>query len=1188
MRSDPVRPGLMVIHGNRPEVLRDLLVTWMHRYPLAPLATETILVQSNGIAQWLKIALARDEAQGGCGISAGIEVLLPAKFLWRTYRAVLGTHAVPEVSALDKQPLTWRLMRLIPQLLKRPGFETLRRFLADDPECRRRLQLAQRLSDIFDQYQVYRADWLEDWAAGHDRLSRLGMADGPPIPEQERWQADLWRAVVADVGDAAASSRGGVHRRFVRELNEASTPPAGLPERVIVFGISSMPAQALEALSAIARHAQVLLCVHNPCRHHWSDIVADKDLARQVYRRQQRRPGMPADLDDDALHQHAHPLLAAWGRQGRDYIALLDRHDEPGHYRSHVGEVTGDRIDLFEESDASSLLRQLQDDILDLRPLRETRLQWPEVDVARDTSLRMHSVHSTQREVEVLHDQLLARFDADPDLRARDIIVMTPDMNAYAPYIDAVFGLPGRDDVRHIPYAVSDQGQRGHDPLHIALEHLLHLPDSRWAVSEIMDLLDVAPVRQRFGIADADVALLHRWIEGSGIRWGLDGSQRERLGLPAADEANSWQFGLRRMLLGFAVGRGEAWDGIEPYDEIGGLDAAAIGPMWSLIRTLAEAADTLAQPATPDEWVERLSALVDDCFAMQDAREQGQRAEWLRQLDVWRDDCVTGGLTQALPLTVVREAWLSGLDSGGLNQRFLSGAVSFCTLMPMRAIPFKVVCLLGMNDKDFPRQVDQVDFDLMQYDYRPGDRSRREDDRYLLLEALLSAREQLYISWVGRNPRDNAELPPSVLIGQLRDHLDAGWRLAQSSGSVSAALTREHPLQPFSRRYFPERAGRGMDEWFTYSPAWRAMHEASENVAVQRPDDDMLSAPEVDQPIGLLDLDSFIKQPVDAFFRDRLKVRFQDEKLVSADDEAFALDGLAAYGIQQSLCDRLLPQVEAGLRGEALHQAIDHGIARLRAAGTLPSAAFGELSAQTLAHPAQRALDAYAALVDEWGEPAAMPVSFEYVEPQTGISLSDSISGIRHDAEGRRACLYLDAGKLHRGSRFRWDRLARYWVRHLALQQLGRPAMSIIVGQTGAVTLPAMPVHEAREALDRIVVLRQDGLARPLPVACRSAFAWLDALRDQAARSGGDASSDKAQADARAAAQTEYEGGHNRDGEVARSVALKRAYPRFDALVHAGFEQYARALYGPLHEQISRKPVTTPTSASQMDGDRHA
>ena len=438
----PLQPGLMVLHGNRPEDLRALLVAWLRRHPLAPLESEVVLVQSNGIAQWLKLALAADPAHpagGGLGITAAMDLQLPAQFLWRAYRAVLGRDSVPERSPLDEAPLTWRLMRLLPTLLARPGFEPLARFLdegasapgapePDDLPVRKRHQLAQRLADLYDQYQVYRADWLQDWAAGRDQLRSLRHGTRA-LPGDQRWQALLWRALLEDAGpQGLAGSRAGVHQRFLDAL--AARPgwrPPGLPRRVVIFGISALPAQTLQALHALAGQVQVMLFVHNPCRHHWSDIVADQDLLRGAYKRQARRPGMPLALDAAALHQHAHPLLAAWGKQGRDYLHLVDSLDDPDRYREAWQGVGDGRIDLFsdghdaEEAAAPGLLQQLQSDILHLRPLAETRALWPAVDPARDRSLRFHGAHSAQRELEVLHDQLLARFDADPTLQPRDV-----------------------------------------------------------------------------------------------------------------------------------------------------------------------------------------------------------------------------------------------------------------------------------------------------------------------------------------------------------------------------------------------------------------------------------------------------------------------------------------------------------------------------------------------------------------------------------------------------------------------------------------------------------------------------------------------------------------------------------------------------------------------------------------------
>ncbi|QIE85923.1 exodeoxyribonuclease V subunit gamma [Pseudomonas nitroreducens] len=1151
MSEQRLTPGLMVIHGNHPEALRDLLVQWMSLHPLAPLENEVILVQSNGIAQWLKLALGRDVEEGGCGVTAALDVQLPAQFLWRAYRGALGRDEIPEVSVLDKGPLTWRLMRLLPTLLEQGEFATLQRFLADDADLRKRHQLAERLADLFDQYQVYRADWLEDWSRGVDQL-RLANGTVKELDADNRWQAALWRALLDDVGaEGLATSRAGVHGRFIQKLKSAENPLPGLPRRVVVFGISAMPAQTVEALAVLARHAQVLLCVHNPCRHHWADIVADKDLLRHEYRRQRRRAGTPELLSDDQPHQYAQPLLAAWGKQGRDYINLLDQYDDPETYRARLGAVSNGRIDLFSEVEPTNLLGQLQDDILELRPINETREHWPAVDPQADDSVRFHVAHSAQREVEILHDQLLARFDADPTLRPRDVIVMVPDINPYAPHIEAVFGQLPRDDRRFIPYTLADQGQRGREPLLVALEHLLRLPDSRFAVSEILDLLDVAAVRARFGLADADLPLLRRWIDGAGVRWGLDGQQRERLGLPSAAEANSWRFGLRRMLLGFAVGEGEAFQGIQPYAEIGGLDAAALGPLAGLLGALEKACDLLAEEAAPTIWVQRLRTLLEDFFQVTDDHDELLRQQLLQLLEGWLETCGHAGFNDPLPLSVVREAWLDGLDAGGLNQRFLAGAVSFCTLMPMRAIPFQLVCLLGMNDGDYPRPQSPLDFDLMRNDYRPGDRSRREDDRYLLLEALLSARRQLYVSWVGRSIRDNSERPPSVLVGQLRDHLAAGWHNADG-GDLLHGLTLEHPLQPFSRAYFDAPSAHGVDGLYTYAREWRDVHREHHGETDAAP----LPPLALDAPIGLRVLADFLANPVGAFFLQRLKVRFAEEQLTGQDEEPFELNGLDVWQLQFELCERLRPWVEQHWQADQLAAQLTGQVERLRREGRLPLAAFGDFSAQALVAPLHDLLARYREQLEHWSQ--VEEEQRELNHEHAGIELADWLGGLRRNADGQLASLQLVSGKLHEGKGYKWHGLVRPWVRHLALQLCGEPVTSVLVGLTGTLEFPPLPAQDARAELDALLDAWFQGMSRPLPVACKAAFAWLAAGEDE-------------ERAAREAAKR-YDGGFNLSGEAASSAALARVYPDFATLnASEEFAAWAEALYGPLFAILQRK-----------------
>ncbi|WP_016855844.1 exodeoxyribonuclease V subunit gamma [Halomonas smyrnensis] len=1196
-------PGFMVIHGNRLEALRDLAVEWLRNHPLGPLEDEVILVQSNGISQWLKLALAADPP-AGAGIAAAMDVTLPARYLWQAYRAVLGNEAVPPASPLDKPRLIWRLMRLLPELTDDETFAPLARFLADDEDRRKRHQLAERLADLFDQYQVYRADWLATWAEGRDELiDARGQAR--PLAEDQRWQPALWRRLRDDIGeDGLATSRAWVHTRFLeacRELTPETRPP-GLPRRVVVFGISSLPRQTLEALAAVSKVTQVLLCVHNPCRHFWADIIEHKDLLRAARRRQRQRPGMPLELDDTQLHLHAQPLLAAWGKQGRDYLRLLDEFDDQDAYRA-LFDAEAMRIDLFDspaDGEAPGLLQQLQDDVLELRPPQETREAWPAVDPAHDRSLRFHVAHSALREVEILHDQLLAAFDADPTLRPRDVLVMVPDIDTYAAAVQAVFGRLPPEDPRHIPFTLSDQTSRHRQPLLVALEALLHLPEARLTVSDLLDLLEVPALRARFGLDAEALPVLRRWIEGAGIRWGLDAEQRARLDLPGGLTANTWAFGLRRLLLGYAVGdtADGPWHDIEPYGDIGGLEAALAGPLMDLLDALEAQWRALTEPADVPTWCRRLRGLLAACFAAEDEADLATLSRLEEGLETWQETSEDAGLTEALPLSVVREHWLGQLDEANLSQRFLAGAVNVATLMPMRAIPFRHVCLLGMNDGEYPRVQRPLDIDLMGHDYRPGDRSRREDDRYLFLEALLSARDSLMVSWVGRSIHDNEPRPPSVLLGQLRDHLAAGWTLAGHENEDDAgqalvdALTTEHPLQPFSRKYFRagsgtvgSRAGSGAVEGlsdnpglFTYAREWRAVHTGRPTPEADA--DGELPPIELDTALTLSRLSGFLKDPVKAFFTTRLGVYLEREALESPDHEPFALDGLDHWQLQQAL-------IEAGRRAvdaaEPPMPAVHDTLERLEREGRLAMGGFAELMREHLVEPLDGLLGDYADQLEAWPHAWETPaaVSLELATDSDPLRIEDWLDGLRENAAGERCRLVLMTSSLVNKGKYHWKHWLAPWVAHLAGQLALGPMTTVLLSRAGGGTLAPLDAGTARAHLEAIARAWRAGMATPLPLARDTAFAWHEKGGDPDALARVFGSEEKAEeADHKAwkAAVTAFHGtGYNGDhGELGRDPYLARQWRDLEGLVRheaAGrrFTELTAALYAPLHDAVKAK-----------------
>jgi len=1161
-KTPPLNPGLAVIHSNQLESLRALVVAWMQQHPLAPLENEIVLVQSNGMSQWLKIALAEEE---GLGICAAIAPQLPGRFLWGAYQTVLAGGDVPDVSPFEKSALAWRIYRLLPGLLHEPRFAPLHQFLEDDGDARKRHQLALRLADVLDQYQVYRSDWLRDWALGADQL-RDAHGKPTPLPAEHGWQAELWRAILQDVPEEhRQTSRALLHERFIAALEKATQRPAGLPRRIVVFGISSLPQQMVRALAALGRFCQILLCVHNPCQHYWADIIEHRDLLRAERRRHAHKPQMPRDVADEDLHLHANPLLAAWGKQGRDYVRLLDEFDDPDHYREWFRRI--DLFDDFGEDGRRSLLQQVQQAILDLAPLPADPAQRPVV--GADASLLFQIAHSPQREVEILHDHLLALFAAGQSsgkrLLPRDIIVMVPDIDTYAPHIVAVFGQIEPGDPRYIPYSLTDQSERGHNPLMVALEALLRLPQSRFAVGDLMDLLDVPALRLRFAIDEADLPTLHRWIEESGIRWGLNAEQREELGLPPGLGQNSWRFGLKRMLLGYAVGDGAAFGDIEPYDEIGGLDAALVGPLAALLDSLENYWRLLSADAVPVVWEERLRQLLDDFFIPASDRDQLTLERLEESLGAWEDVCLQVGLDEALPLTVVREAWLSAVDEPTLTQRFLAGRVNFCTLLPMRAIPFQVVCLMGMNDGDYPRSQLPLNLDLMSSpgEYRPGDRSRREDDRYLFLEALLSARQRLYVSWVGRSVQDNSERPPSLLVGQLRDYLAAGWQAGaldkrdDSGDGIDGGqvlldrLTVAHPLQPFSRRYFLPAQAEGHDpRLYTHAHEWRSAHEApADALKTELP-------PFVQEaPLSLETLGLFLRHPVKAFFNGRLKVWFDLDIAASEDAEPFGFDRLQQFSLGDELLQAAL-DAEPGLAEDDFAAAKQRQWRR----GQLPLAGFAAPAQERYADPAWTAYEHAAALFAAWPVVPAAPPEIAFaidVDGETSLQVEDWLAGLRQDGLGRWAQILVRPQAVKgKAGKPKWHDLIRPWVRHLAACASGLPLSTLRVGPDGIVELPPVAADQARAWLAAVVRAWHQGMIRPLPLACKTAFAWL-------------AAGEEGIESARAAAFDEYEGGYNRTGEAGQDAYLARAFPGFERLMEpAGdglsFEYWLGQVYLPL------------------------
>ncbi|WP_137817639.1 exodeoxyribonuclease V subunit gamma [Pseudomonas sp. 2FG] len=1038
---------LTLYHAPDLETLGELATTLLAQPQREPFAPALVVVPSQGMGRWLTLELARKQ-----GIAMQLEVQLPAKFVWEVSRLVLGQ--LPEQSAFSPTTLTWRLYDWLcaPGNLERAP--RLAQYLEGGDE-RRRLSLAARIADVFDQYLLYRDDWLAAW----ERNERVDL--GP----DEGWQALLWRELTAD---------GHPHRArllddLLRRLHD-DQPIAGLPERLLVFGISSLPPHHMRVLEGLARHIEIVVCALNPCREAWGDIRDIRELAQQ--------PSSAADSQelspDDWYLDVGHPLLASLGKQGRDFFDALfaltatEGSQELGLYSEDA--------DLHD----SSVLRALQNDILRLRTRKpEERLALR----GGDRSLEVHIAHSPLREVEILHDQLLARFAAEPGLTPDQVVVLTPDIERYAPYIEAVFA--PREGVPRIPFSLADRSLRAEVPLIEAFLSLLALEQSRFTAEEILTWLEQPVIAARAGIENEDLPLLRDWLREAGVRWGRDAGHRQQLGLPA-EVAFTWRQGLDRLLLGFAAPPqlagsaapllGDSW----PLDALEGGRAQLLGRLAAFVQRLSSLAEDLQRPRPLAAWADTLQGLIDGLF---DEREAGDTLLLLSQAcGALRDQATAAGIERPLELALVRQQLSAALEQGSGASGFLTGAVTFCTMVPMRSLPFRLVCLLGLDDGALPRRTPAAGFDLISQRPRRGDRARRLDDRYLLLEILLSARAALYLSYVGRDPRNNAELPPSVLISELLDVVDL--TAACDSGALalkaSARITHQHPLQPFAPGNFAD----GRQAGFA-APWFRAAQRLSQSAETAQPFASVLDAPDQDwltiEPSQLIHC---FKHPARYLLEQRLGLRLAQSEEALAGDEPFSVEWTSQHGLRQLA----LQAIERGW-SEREERAV------AAASGWLPVGELGQAHWGQIRGP----IRAFApTLFDERPEDAPQPLLVDI--QLAGVRIHGWLDGV--STSGLFDYRLRDLGA--------WE-LAPFWLRHLLLNCAATPGIdrdSRLLSPKSEWRLG--PLANPLQLLEPWMHAYKSALCEPLPVLakCSHGFAkkWrkpgrkepIDAARDEA------------------------------------------------------------------------------------------
>ena len=1000
-------PGLHIHKSNRLETLSEALADITGAPLRSVLQPEMIVVQSLGMRRWLSLTLA-----GLHGVAMNCVFPFPADFMRRVFQAAFPDPK--EDRAFDRELLPWRILKHLPEWLDRPGFEELARYLQGDVRPLKEFQLAQKIAANFDSYLAYRPEWILEWQAGRG----------------QEWQAQLWRALARGHEQTHMPS---LAQRLLRQLSRGEADLSALPERIAFFGISSLPPFHFHVIGEVSRHLDVHFFHLDPTDLYWGEIRSAKEQDRALRQRPQEHPS-PEDLHFEI----GNPLLSSMGKAGRDFTRLLLEVD------------AASETPLFQsDTDPRHLLAHLQSDIFQLvdgsQPAKFTV-------APGDQSIQVHCCHSPMRELEVLHDRLLALFEADPALTPRDILVTMPDVEGYAPFIEAVFGAPESPEV-DIPFSIADRSARTESTIADVFLRLLDLTGGRFGVTGIFSLLETPAIQSRFEFAEDDLPILRAWVRKTGIRWGIDSAHRAALGQPAFDQ-NTWRAGLRRLLLGYALPGDERtlFEDILPVREVEGALAATLGHFIDFAESLFVHVRGLETPRPLADWERALRIVLDAFFSDDDefTDELHRIRTVLEALGKAQTDADFGA---PIDFAAIREHLLSALADTDSGVGFLAGSATFCALKPMRSIPFKVICMLGMNDTAFPRHDAPPAFDLAAAQPRAGDRNLRDDDRHLFLETLLSARETLYISYVGLSNRDNKESPPCAPVGELLDYLDTRFPPLEG-GLRRELLVKKHRLQPFSSAYFQPDG-----PLFSYS---QENLRACEQARIPRHAPPLFAATPLPEPepewreLDWESLANFFGNPARYFARERLGLRLPNEAAPFDDCEPQTLERLDRFSFEDELTREALT---AG-------KLPPNGIRIARATGALPPGYAGDSEYKTLRQDAGDLAGRIRACLQ--GGPLP-PISID-------LSFGEwRLSGVLRDA-------YPAALLRHRSANFKPKHLLTAWIAHLVLQCAAPdegPKDTLLFARDAAYRF--RPVADPFAALRDLIDLYAAGLRLPLP-----------------------------------------------------------------------------------------------------------
>jgi exodeoxyribonuclease V gamma subunit len=1068
---------LCIHRASRADSLADALAALLSETPADPFAPEVVAVPTRGMERWLTQRMSSvlgARAGRSDGVCANVEFPSPHRLVTDAVAAASGIDPAEDPWLPERS--VWPLLGVVEESLSEPWLATLAAYLGAntgpaDPmrpaRHSRRLTTVRHLAGLFDRYSVHRPEMLAAWARGEDH-----DAVGAPLPAASAWQAELWRRLRARIGVPDLAERTG------RACERIADDPGllDLPARLTLFGLTRVPAGHLEIMRALATGRDLHLFLLHPSPALWEKVTHGA-AGEPVVRREADRTVALAD----------NRLLASWGRDSREMQLVLTA-------------GTPERSDTHHPSPPApdTLLGRIQRDVREDRgapgaPLPGAADVRPVLD-PDDRSVEIHSCHGRARQVEVIRDAILHALAEDPSLEPRDVIVMCPDIETFAPLIQATFGAGETQDEGAIDLRVrlADRSLRQTNPVLGVVAQLLELAEQRLTASQVLDLADRGPVRRRFRLDDDDITRLADWISQAGIRWGLDAPHRTRYKLEALD-SGTWQTGLERLLLGVTMTEDNQrlFAGVLPLDDVDSRAIDLAGRFTELVTRVGETVRSLGAHQTLPDWAEAIAQAADTLTATT-VRDRWQRAELQRVLDELVAEAGDASPAKLAPAEV-RALLARRLEGRPTRANFRTGHLTVCTLQPMRSVPHRVVCLLGLDDSAFPRKAPRDGDDLMLERPHLGERDPRSEDRQLLLDALLAAGERLIITFTGNDERTNAPRPAAVPVGELLDAIDATVRCEDGQPPRKRVVVR-HPLQPFDPRNFIAGHIAGPRPWSFDGAALAGARALAGSRSEPPPFLHGPLPPRASGVVELADLVRFVEHPVRAFLRQRLGISLYSASDDIADELSVELDGLQRWGVGQRL-------LEARLRGIDQRTAILAEIAR----GTLPPGVLGKPVIDGLS-PIVTGIVERARAVNQTpphpGTGAGSGAGGDPIDVRVALDddrlLSGTVTGVSGDL--LLATTFSRVSAKHR---------IAAWVRLLALTASSpeRPFAAATVGRgqgrddvrTAWVEPLGADVDErrtvARAELAVLMDLYDRGMREPLPMFCLTSAAYAQAAR---------------------------------------------------------------------------------------------